>query len=84
LTNADVLEVITGARTAYGRDLTDYDVKVYLGAKEILEREPHNVAAQEVVKNFTTFLRTGENVVSFAEFTLPTPYTDEEKLEQSS
>jgi hypothetical protein len=83
MTNADVRDLIASAAT---RDITlnDYEASIVLGAKEILEREPDNADAREVVANFATYMATGEEPRSFTEFRLPEEcmYTVEEKAEQ--
>ena len=72
MTNAQVAEIVAGAAQR-GIEVDSYDASVFLGAQEILEREPHNANAREVVANFTTWMQTGIKPVSFAEFELPLP-----------
>jgi hypothetical protein len=77
LKTSDVARVIRDA-AAHGRTLSAYEAKVYLGAREILEREPQNLDAQEVVREFSEFMRTGKPGTSFRRFRLPLPRTEED------
>jgi hypothetical protein len=78
MTNADVEDVILGSKKAYGTTLSVYEAKVYLGARELLLKEPENPIALEVVEAYVRHIKTGERLTSFSEFVLPIPYTDEE------
>lgn len=78
---ADVDAVVASAR-ARGRSIDDYHAAVFVGAREILAKEPDNKAAAEVVSNFTKFLATGIETPSFAQFALPLPETEEELAAQ--
>jgi hypothetical protein len=87
LTNADIEEVIVGARTAYGRDVSSIDALMYLGAQEIVQRGPEETTeylyqnALETVEHFVRYVTTGEEDRSFAKFVLPLPQIDEELTE---
>ena len=82
MTNADVQQVIT---TAAGRGikLSEYEAATYLGAREILARNADDKNALKVVENFTMYMASGVKPISFAEFCLPIPETDEEIAAQN-
>jgi hypothetical protein len=77
MTDADVARVVSSA-AARGRHITDYEAAVFLGAREILAKDPGNAAAQSVVEEFAAFLESGVELRSFARFLLPIAETDEE------
>ena len=81
MTNAQVEQLIRNA-AAKGRAVGWYYAGVYLQACEILSREPRNVLARAVIADFQKFLATGVDTRSFAEFFLPTPYTEEDLAAQ--
>jgi hypothetical protein len=56
--------------------ISTYRAETLLRAREVLARDAANPYAIKVLENFATFLTTGVEPVSFAEFMLP--ITDEE------
>ena len=80
MTDAEVQTVVELGKV---RGITPYEAATYLMAKEILAVNPDDRNALAVIENFLTFMKTGERVVSFAEFALPLAETDEE-LEASA
>lgn len=82
MTNADVVHVI-GQAAARGIKIADYEATTFLGAKELLEKEPNNANALIAVRTYTQFLETGIKPVSFSEFMLPEFETDEEIAERA-
>ena len=80
---ADVDAVIAQVARA-GRRIDNYQSSVFCGAREILAREPDNPHAAKVVANFLAFVATGVETISFEEFLLPIPYTDEELAAQDA
>ena len=81
MTNEDVARVISSA-AARGIKLSEYEVISFLGAKELLAREPENPHASITVRHFVNYMATGVQQKSFAEFMLPEFFTDEELAEQ--
>jgi hypothetical protein len=79
--NADVARVIEYAQ-AKGVKISDLDAAKYLLARELLDRNPKHTLAQEVVDNFSRWISTGVEPVSFAGFMIGFPETDEEIAEQ--
>jgi hypothetical protein len=78
MTQAQVTEILNNLADR-GRESTEYDVMVYLQAKEIISQNGENQEhAREVVEAFSRFVLTGEKPNSFAEFLLPCPMIDEE------
>ena len=82
MTEAQVTELINVARIKHGVKIDRYDAKVALAAEEILDREPENPLALEVVRNFSARMRTGIEPLSFVEFLISLPETDEEIAER--
>jgi len=56
-----------------GATVDDVEAAHVLLAERILERDPTNTLAREVVQNFGVHLRTGKEPVSFAGFILREP-----------
>jgi hypothetical protein len=84
MTQAQVSEIMT-TLASRGRTTTEYDVMVYLQAKEIIAQNGENKQieyAREVVEAFSRFVMTGEEADSFAEFLLPCPMINEEKAHE--
>ena len=78
---SDVNTVI-GQFAARGRTLAEWDAVNFLGARELLTREPNHKLAAEVVEHYTSFLATGIEACRFAKFMLPEFFTDEEIAER--
>jgi len=75
MTNAEVEKVVAQA-AARGIRISTFEATTFLGASALLEREPDNLNARQVVENFTRYLSTGTKPWSFAEFLLPEFCTD--------
>jgi len=65
------------------RKISDFEARTYLGAKELLLKDPSNEIAEKVVAEFSQFLITGvwpmhQGSRSFAPFVLPHFETAEE------
>lgn len=83
MTDAKVKETVLLVKEKFGRTIDPYDAAVYLQAQEILEQDKNNPDARAVIKNFSTRILTGTEPVSFAQFALPIPYTDEHRAEMA-
>jgi hypothetical protein len=70
VTNSDVRNVISNAASR-GIELDEVEAFTFLGARELLQRDPDHCLARQVVANFTTYISTGKKPWSFAEFMLP-------------
>jgi hypothetical protein len=70
MTDVDVARVVNHAKR-HGRDISPFQAATFLGAREILAREPENANAMAVVSNFSRLLETGIRTISFSEFSLP-------------
>jgi hypothetical protein len=81
LTNAQVSEVVENA-AKHGRVLDRYLATVFLGSKEFLAAHPDSQPAKDTVSEFSKFFAVGTPMTSFAQFMLPTFYTDEELAHQ--
>jgi len=78
MTDADVERLVNHSRSL-GHPLDRYGAASFLGAREILAREPGNANARETVEQYQRYLTTGRRPEGFfAELFLPIPYTDEE------
>jgi hypothetical protein len=77
MTNAQVAKIISDAASR-GIEVSEDEVCTFLGAKELLLKEPNNKVARQVVEESTKHFRTGEKPTSFARFVLPIFETDEE------
>lgn len=66
----DSVQAVKEFASSRGVDVDELEVKAFLQAKRLLERDPTNDIAREVVENFNTHVTTGEQVCSFAEFML--------------
>ncbi len=77
MTNAEVERVISSARER-GVTADSYAAKTFLGAREVLERDPDNRDARTTLSNYSLFLSGGPRPKSFSEFFLPIFETDEE------
>jgi hypothetical protein len=83
MTEANVKQLIKDAELR-GREVSRFDAKAYLGAREALVKDPKNEIAEKVVEEFVKFIATGEWPLhqggrSFAPFILPEFQTEEER-----
>jgi hypothetical protein len=78
MTEAQVSRLVETAKEKHGVSIDRNDAQAFLGAEEILAQDPDNLDALTVVRNFSVWMRTGVEPRSFAQFSLPIPYTDEE------
>ena len=81
MTNADVQKTIAQF-AARGRTLAEWDAINFLGARELLTRQPDHKLALETVQHYTEYLATGVEACTFAKFMLPEFFTDEEIAER--
>jgi hypothetical protein len=77
MTDAQIEKLIKDAGLR-GRYVPRWEARAYLTAKELLASDPNHEIAQQVVKEFSNFIRTGVKVESFASFALPEVKTFEE------
>jgi hypothetical protein len=70
---ADAVQVLIETCAARGVAVDEIEAAHVLLARKILERDPENVLAKEVVQNFGTHLATGKEPQSFAGFCLHEP-----------
>ncbi len=81
--NLDIEYLISISKNR-GRNVSRFEARTYLGAKEVLAKDPKNEIAEKVVEEFVTFTNTGswpmhQGGRSFAPFALGLIETDEER-----
>jgi hypothetical protein len=79
MTEAEVQRVIDSAASR-GMKIDSYEASMFLGVKELLEREPTNERAGRVMAQYTALIMHGEPVEGFEQFLVGSQpfYTDEE------
>jgi len=80
--NLDI-EYLVNISENRGRNVSRFEARTYLGAKEILAKDPKNEIAEKVVEEFVAFINTGlwpmhQGGRSFAPFALGLIQTEEE------
>jgi hypothetical protein len=66
----DSVQAVIEFASDRGIDVDEFEAQAFLQAKRILERNPDDAIAREVVENFNTHLTTGKQVCSFSAFLL--------------
>jgi hypothetical protein len=77
MTQAQVDKVIADAAKR-GIEVSQLDATTFLGARELLAKDPENKLAREVVEESMQQFTTGKEPTGFARFILPIFETDEE------